>query len=395
MGRWGASSLLINQIVRIASNHSLAHTPSLFSPQSLHFLTADKSKGSIFLRFIRGFSASSSLVPVYDNEFASGSHYTHRNVDLGSQEDEDVGKIPVKAYFLSTGRFKLSCVYCNLTFDEESSINLKSMQADNASNAIPPSSRSTNYIALRYCNFRSEISGIEVEYNMSHCRYMVVFQYGSAVLFNVADHEVETCLDIIRRHATGLLPEMTKDDYAIKEKPMLVEDMQGGPDHIILKHLDVDSIRVISSVLGQSIALDYFVSQVDGMVQEFTDINREMEKTGNFTMNRKKLFQLVGKANTNLADVILKVGLFDRSEIAWRQAKYAQIFEYLREEYEVAQRFGDLDYKIKFVKHNIHFLQEALQNRRSDLLEWCIIFLLTIENAIGVYEIIRDSGALP
>lgn len=52
--------------------------------------------------------------------------------------------------------------------------------------------------------------------------------------------------------------------------------------------------------------------QVDGMVQEFAGINRGMEKTGTFTMDRKKLFQLVGKANSNLADVILRVGLFDR-----------------------------------------------------------------------------------
>lgn len=44
-----------------------------------------------------------------------------------------------------------------------------------------------------------------------------------------------------------------------------------------------------------------------------------------------------------------------------------------------------------FWQHNIHFLQEALQNRKSDLLEWCIIFLLSIENVISVYEIIRES----
>lgn len=48
------------------------------------------------------------------------------------------------------------------------------------------------------------------------------------------------------------------------------------------------------------------------MVEEFAKINREMDRTGNFTMDRKKLFQLVGKANSNLADVILKVGLFER-----------------------------------------------------------------------------------
>lgn len=48
----------------------------------------------------------------------------------------------------------------------------------------------------------------------------------------------------------------------VKEKPWLREEMQGGPDYIVLKNLDIDSIRIISSVLGQSIALDYFVSQV-------------------------------------------------------------------------------------------------------------------------------------
>jgi len=47
-------------------------------------------------------------------------------------------------------------------------------------------------------------------------------------------------------------------------------------------------------------------------VEEFADINRSMAKTGTFTMTRKKLFQLVGKANSNIADVILKVGLFER-----------------------------------------------------------------------------------
>lgn len=42
-------------------------------------------------------------------------------------------------------------------------------------------------------------------------QYMVVFQYGSAVLFNIEDHEVESYLEIVRRHASGLLPEMRKD----------------------------------------------------------------------------------------------------------------------------------------------------------------------------------------
>lgn len=45
----------------------------------------------------------------------------------------------------------------------------------------------------------------------SNCCYMVVFQYGSIVLFNVPRHEVDGYLKIVERHASGLLPEMRKD----------------------------------------------------------------------------------------------------------------------------------------------------------------------------------------
>ncbi|MQL80571.1 hypothetical protein Taro_013019 [Colocasia esculenta] len=291
---------------------------------------------------------------------------------LEVQQEKQSRFIPVKAYFIST------------------SIDLRGLQAQNALNVIPPTSRATNYVVLRYYDAKNaphDLNGNLV--NESSCSYMVVFQYGSIVLFNVADHEVDGYLKIVEKHASGLLPEMRKDDYAVVEKPTLETWMQGGLDYIMLKNLNIDGIRTIGSVLGQSIALDYYIRQVDGMVAEFTDINRGMEKTGTFTMKRKKLFQLVGKANSNLADVILKLGLFERSDIAWKNANYAQIWEYLRDEYELTQRFGNLDFKLKFVEHNIRFLQEILQNRKSDFLEWLIIILIGVEILISVYNIVR------
>ncbi|GAB2268595.1 hypothetical protein Dimus_003550 [Dionaea muscipula] len=47
------------------------------------------------------------------------------------------------------------------------------------------------------------------------CVYMVVFQYGSIVLFNVLDHDVDGFLKIVEKHASGLLPEMRKDGEAL------------------------------------------------------------------------------------------------------------------------------------------------------------------------------------
>jgi uncharacterized Rmd1/YagE family protein len=50
--------------------------------------------------------------------------------------------------------------------------------------------------------------------NESNCHYMVVFQYGSIVLFNVSDHEADGYLRIVEKHASGMLPEMRKDGTA-------------------------------------------------------------------------------------------------------------------------------------------------------------------------------------
>ncbi|KAJ9539940.1 hypothetical protein OSB04_026446 [Centaurea solstitialis] len=295
--------------------------------------------------------------------------------DGGVSEEDLKPSIPVRAYFFST------------------SVDLRSLVDQYKSNFIPPTSRMTNYVVLRFGSTRPEAIGSGASISGSDCCYMVVFQYGSIVLFNVRDHEIDGYLKIVERHASGLLPEMRKDEYEVKEKPMLNTWMQGGLDYIMLQYLNIDGIRTIGSVLGQSIALDYYVRQVDGMVGEFTDINRGMEKTGTFTMKRKKLFQLVGKANSNLADVILKLGLFERSDIAWKDAKYAQIWEYLRDEFELTQRFATLDFKLKFVEHNIRFLQEILQNRKSDFLEWVIIILIVAEILISVYDMAHKSVA--
>ncbi|XP_042003452.1 protein RETARDED ROOT GROWTH-LIKE-like [Salvia splendens] len=332
------------------------------------------SPAAAFLKLNSGFAASRCVSSL--SYSASGTLETDDAVVRVEEDDvSEASKscIPVRAYFFAT------------------SVDLKGLVEHNKQNFIPPSSRMTNYVVLRFGDLKPDPNGLGYSLSGNDCCFVVVFQYGSIVLFNVRDHEIDGYLKIVERHASGLLPEMRKDEYEVREKPTLHTWMQGGLDYITLQYLNTDGIRTIGSVLGQSIALDYYVRQVDGIVAEFTDINRGMEKTGTFTMQRKKLFQLVGKANSNLADVILKLGLFERSDIAWKDAKYAQIWEYLRDEFELTQRFASLDFKLKFVEHNIRFLQEILQNRKSDFLEWLIIILIGAEILISVYDIAHRS----
>ncbi|KAM3359561.1 protein RETARDED ROOT GROWTH-LIKE [Capsicum galapagoense] len=365
------SSTLTFSLIVQRQSHSLNHS----------FISSHKKQPNFAMsKCISSISSSAHTVDWNDAVSCSEIGKTEELALEREEDDDDASAtavkpyIPVRAFFFST------------------SVDLRSLVEQSKQNFVPPSSRMTNYVVLRFGDTKKAPSALGANLSGSDCCYMVVFQYGSIVLFNVSDHEVDGYLKIVERHASGLLPEMRKDEYEVREKPTLSTWMQGGLDYIMLQYMNIDGIRTIGSVLGQSIALDYYVRQVDGMVAEFTDINRGMEKTGTFTMERKKLFQLVGKANSNLADVILKLGLFERSDIAWKDAKYAQIWEYLRDEFELTQRFASLDFKLKFVEHNIRFLQEILQNRKSDFLEWLIIILIGAEILISVYDIAHKSS---
>ncbi|XP_073394526.1 protein RETARDED ROOT GROWTH, mitochondrial isoform X2 [Physcomitrium patens] len=232
------------------------------------------------------------------------------------------------------------------------------------------------------------------EISRSQDRYMVAFQYGSIVFFNFCDDEEEEALSALSKFCTDKFRETRKDDYGVLVRPTLRQWSEGGQDRIMLRMLDTDNIRVISSILGQSIALDHYAKKVDEMVNTFSELNRGMENTGTFTMTRKSLFQLVAAANTTLADVILRLGLLERSDAAWKDANYAQIWEYLRDDFELDERFESLDFKLNIIQHNVRFFLEILQNRKSDTLEWIIILLITGEICVGVYQILLETNVV-
>lgn len=59
-------------------------------------------------------------------------------------------------------------------------------------------------------------------------------------------------------------------DYGVLVRPTLPEWSEGGQDQIMLRMLDTDNIRVISSILGQSIALDHYAKKVGNIAMSYS-----------------------------------------------------------------------------------------------------------------------------
>mgnify|MGYP006872766661 CR=1 FL=1 len=57
-------------------------------------------------------------------------------------------------------------------------------------------------------------------------------------------------------------------DFDIIIRPTLETWCQGGHDKVLLKKLNTDNIRIVASILGQSVALDHYGRKVSFLANE-------------------------------------------------------------------------------------------------------------------------------
>eukprot|EP00658_Telonema_sp_P-2_P025593 TRINITY_DN20305_c0_g1_i1.p1 TRINITY_DN20305_c0_g1~~TRINITY_DN20305_c0_g1_i1.p1 ORF type:complete len:290 (-),score=83.83 TRINITY_DN20305_c0_g1_i1:372-1241(-) len=215
-------------------------------------------------------------------------------------------------------------------------------------------------------------------------KYMVVFGYGSVVFFNVdVEEDRHRQLNLLKPYCSGLISPRI-EDYGLLVQPSMEEWCAIKHNYVRLQQLDLKNVRVIAGVLGISVAMDYYDTVVEAMLEGFSRMNSEIEKTGTSSIPKKELFKWVAANNSILTDAVSRLRLLDRSETAWRYAEYSQVWEGMRQEFELDTRFSNMGYKLQLVHENTKFFLEVQQHQHSGRLEWIIIILIAAEIVISL-----------
>ena len=223
-------------------------------------------------------------------------------------------------------------------------------------------------------------------------RYLVVYKYGSAVFFNMGRREREECLKLVRSFAKAPLAVPCTDDYRVMVRPGLEPWAQFEADHVVLKRLDLNNVSVIGTVLAQTVALEHHEIKVDNMIEIFSGLNKSTEETGEMDISKARLFKLVAENNNTLTELVTRMRLLGRSDTAWQYAQYDAVWNGLRKDFELEDRFDHLDYKLNLIQTQVKFYLEILQNRKSDTLEWIIIVLISMEILVSLYDMSTKLG---
>ncbi len=75
-------------------------------------------------------------------------------------------------------------------------------------------------------------------------------------------------------------------------------------------------------------------------------MNQSMLKSGKLLKDKEEMLRTVAECNLIMTDVLARVAVTDKFDIAWKDEHYGRIFDKLRDDYEVEERKEFLDEKV-------------------------------------------------
>ena len=99
------------------------------------------------------------------------------------------------------------------------------------------------------------------------------------------------------------------------------------PDYVTVSHIDMNAVSVVSTIMAQTVAFDSYNVIVDELLANFAAINANVEKTGNFDMEKENLFRVIAQNNSLFIDMVSKIGVLERSDTAWNFSQYEAIYQ--------------------------------------------------------------------
>jgi uncharacterized Rmd1/YagE family protein len=204
------------------------------------------------------------------------------------------------------------------------------------------------------------------------------YHFGAVVFFDVAPEIRVAELKRLSAARTGLTKaQVLNEELTVREVPDARPDMEGGV--LVVDSLSFERASVVALVVAQSAAMDYYESIVDQMFVETDKLGNELEKAGTMPMRTRHLLKFIGAAIGARSEVLSVLHLLDKPDAIWDDAVADRIYQELRVEFDLVDRYQSLELKLKSVQDTLEVITDVARDRRLFLLEATVVLLILLE----------------
>ena len=205
-----------------------------------------------------------------------------------------------------------------------------------------------------------------------------IYPFGALVTYDIAPEKRDEVLTRLRRFGPPqLTTQVIREDYTVLEAP-------GQPIGISEGGLKVDRMTparagIVALIVAQSAAMEYYERLVEQLFARTGSLVERLDRRGSVPFLIRPLNRFIGEAIATRSEVLLVLHLLDKPDAAWDDPAMDRIYDDLRAEFDLVDRYAALESKLRSIQEALQLLLEVGRDRRLVWLEVAIALLIVVE----------------
>lgn len=209
-----------------------------------------------------------------------------------------------------------------------------------------------------------------------------IFPFGAIVTHDVpAEHRQR-----VFERLTQVLPKLTtrviREDYSVVEDLSATTGISNGTLHV--DKLTPARAGIVALTVAQSAAMEYYENIVDTMFVRTAQLVDRMATRGTVPFRVTPLHRFIGEAISSRTEVLAVLHLLDKPDAAWEDPAMDLIYDDLRAEFDLVDRYAALTSKLQSIQESLVLVLDVARERRLILLEVIVTLLILLEVILSV-----------
>jgi uncharacterized Rmd1/YagE family protein len=211
-----------------------------------------------------------------------------------------------------------------------------------------------------------------------------VFYFGAVTFWNVDPND--------RAGELGkFFPILLNREFStIKEEFITYEDPACRPkvefNFLLVDRMDSKRAEVIATTVAQSAIMEHYENVVQEVWRNLDLIVNRLRDTGTISPFPGTLHKKIGSAVAMRSVVVRVLHLLDRPDLIWDDKIMDTLFNDLRANFDLPERFQALEYKLNLIQETLSILLDTSRDRRVYWLEVTIVILISVEIILALAE---------
>ena len=225
-------------------------------------------------------------------------------------------------------------------------------------------------------------SAHELRYRPGAGGEVFIYPFGAVVFWDVPPPAREEELGRLRRLRPALTTSSTVEEFTVREDPQVRPDVKDGV--LSLDNLTQDRASIIALTVAQSAAMEYYERIVEEMFGRTDQLVDRLERRGTVPFRTRQLHKFIGAAIGTRSEVLSVLHLLDKPDEVWDDPELDRIYDDLRSEFDLTDRYQALESKLRGVQESLELVLDVARDRRMWILEVSIAVLILVELVLSV-----------